>query len=114
MLIYIGVVFYTKWAFQHFHPTGFRVYVLALLPALPMVASLIVVGLYISEEADEFQRSIIIRSVLWGLGASLAVGTVWGTLEDFAHARHLSTFLAYLSFWIVMAISGVIIRLRYR
>ena len=63
--IYIGVVFYAKWAFQHFHPTGFRVYVLAILPALPMVASLAVVGLYISEEKDEFQRTIIVRSVLW-------------------------------------------------
>jgi len=113
-IVSVGVVFYTKWAFQHFHPTGFRVYILALLPAIANVASLVVVGLYISEEKDEFERSIIIRSVLWGLGAALAVSSVWGTLEQFAQAPHLTSFLSYLSFWIVMAISGAIIRLRYR
>jgi len=113
-LISLGVVIYTKWAFQHFHPAGFRIYVLALLPAVPTVASLVVVGLYISEEKDEFERSIIIRSVLWGLGAALAVGSTWGMLEQFAQAPHLSSFLSYLFFWIVWAISGTIIRLRYR
>jgi len=114
MLIYVGVVLYSKWAFQHFHPTGFRVYVLAALPGLPMVASLFVVGLYIKEEVDEFQRAILVRAILYGLAASFVVSTVWGSLEDFGHARHLSSFLAYLTFWIVMAISEMSIRLSYR
>lgn len=61
-----------------------------------------------------FERFILVQSILWGLGGALAVGTIWGALEEFAQAPHRSAFYSYLFFWIIMAISGVIIRLRYR
>jgi hypothetical protein len=114
MLIYVLFVFITKWSFDHLHPTGLMVYLLAILPAVPLVGSIAIVGLYIAEESDEFQRSILIQSMLWGFGVALAVGSVWGYLEDFANAPRRSAFYAYLSFWIVSAISQSIIRLRYR
>jgi len=113
-VVYVAVLFLTKWLFQHRHPTGPIVYLLAILPALPMVASLAIVGLYVAEESDEFERSILVQSILWGLGGSLAVSTIWGTLEEFAQAPHHASFYAYMFFWIFMAISGVFIRLRYR
>lgn len=113
-VVYVAVVFLTKWVFHHLHPTGLTVYLLAILPAIPMVASLAIVGLYVSEESDEFERSILVQSILWGLGGALAVSTIWGTLEEFAQAPHHSSFYAYLFFWIFMATSGVVIRLRYR
>jgi hypothetical protein len=114
MAVYVLFIFLTKWSFQHLHPTGVSVYLLAILPALPLIGSLAVVGLYIAEESDEFERSILVRSILWGLGGALAVSTIWGALEDFAQAPHRSAFYSYFSFWIFMAISGVAIRLRYR
>jgi hypothetical protein len=114
MLVYLAFTFITKWAFQHHPPSGLLAYLLAILPAIPLVGSIAIVGLYIAEESDEFERSILIRSMLWGFGVALAIGSVWGTLETFANAPHRSAFYAYLSFWIVNAISGVIIRLRYR
>lgn len=49
-----------------------------------------------------------------GLGGALAVSTVWGALEEFAGVADRSAFYSYLFFWIFMAISGVIIRMRYR
>ena len=114
MLVYVLFVFITQWAFHHSHPTGAMVYLLAILPAVPLVGSIAIVGLYIAEESDEFQRSILIKSMLWGFGVALAIGSTWGCLEDFANAPHRSAFYAYLSFWIVNAISGSVIRLRYR
>jgi hypothetical protein len=114
MVVYVATVYLTKWLFQHLHPTGLTVYLLAMLPALPMVGSLAIVGLYVAEESDEFERSILVRSILWGLGGALAVSTIWGSLEDFAQAPHRSAFYAYFFFWIFMALSGVLIRLRYR
>jgi hypothetical protein len=114
MLVYLLFFFITQWTFHHLHPTGLIVYLLAILPALPIVGSLAIVGLYIAEESDEFERSILVQSMLWGFGVALAIGSVWGCLEDFANAPHRSAFYAYLSFWIVMGISGVVIRLRYR
>ena len=114
MAIYLVFLFIAQWSFHHLHPTGFIVYVLAVLPALPLIGSLIVVGLYITEESDEFERSILVQSMLWGFGGTLAVTTIWGFLEDFAKAPHISTFYVYVFFWIFMGISQPFIRLRYR
>jgi hypothetical protein len=114
MLVYILFVFIAQWTLHHLHPTGLIVYLLAILPALPLVGSIAIVGLYIAEESDEFERSILVQSTLWGLGVALAIGSIWGSLEDFANAPHRSAFYAYLFFWIVSGISQPLIRLRYR
>jgi hypothetical protein len=81
---------------------------------LPLIGALAIVGLYIAEESDEFERSIIVQSMLWGLGAALSISTIWGSLEDFANAPHISTFYVFLFFWIFMGLSQPFIRLRYR
>jgi hypothetical protein len=114
MALYILFLFIAQWSFHHLHPTGLIVYVLAVLPALPLIGSLAVVGLYIAEESDEFERSIVIQSMLWGLAGALAVSTIWGFLEDFAKAPHISSFYVYVFFWIFMGISQPFIRMRYR
>ena len=114
MAIYLAVTFLTQWCFHHLHPTGPLIYLLAVLPALPLLATLAVVGIYIAEETDEFERSILVQSMLWGLGGALSVATVWGSLEDFARAPHLSAFYIYVFFWIFMGISQPFIRRRYQ
>ena len=77
MAIYLVFLFIAQWSFHHLHPTGLIVYVLAVLPALPLIGSLAIVGLYISEESDEFERSILVQSMLWGFGGTLAVSTIF-------------------------------------
>jgi hypothetical protein len=114
MLFYLVFLYLAVWTFRHLHPTGFITYLLAVLPALPLVASLAVVGLYIAEETDEFERSILVQSMLWGLGGTLSVATIWGFLSDFANAPRLSTFYVYIFFWIFMGISQPFIRRRYQ
>jgi hypothetical protein len=114
MLVYVLFLFIAKWTFHHHRPIGVVAYLLAALPALPLIASLAVIGLYIAEENDEFERSIIVQSMLWGLGGALSISTIWGFLEDFAGAPHISTFYVYVFFWIFMGISQPFIRMRYR
>jgi hypothetical protein len=114
MLVYLIFLFIAKWTFHHLHPVGSVIYLLAILPALPLIGSLAVVGLYATEESDEFERSILVQSMLWGLGGALSIATIWGSLEDFANAPHLSTFNVFLFFWIFMGISQSFIRLKYR
>jgi hypothetical protein len=114
MALYLLFLFIAQWTFHHLHPTGLIVYPLAVLPALPLVGTLAIVGLYIAEESDEFERSIVVQSILWGLGGALSVSTIWGFLQDFANAPHVSTFYIYVFFWIFMGISQPLIRLRYQ
>ncbi len=113
-LFYLVFLFIAQWTFHHLHPTGPFIYLLAVLPAIPMVASFGVVGFYIAEETDEFERSIAIQSMLWGFGAALSISTFWGFLEDYVAAPHLSPVYLYLFFWIFMGISQPFIRMRYR
>lgn len=114
MAVYVLFLFIARWTFHHLHPSGLVVYLLAILPALPLVASLAIVGFYITEESDEFERSIIVQSMLWGLAGALSISTIWGSLEDFAKAPHVSTFYVFLFFWIFMGISQPFIRQRYQ
>src|SRR6202522_3707976 len=98
MALYLVFLFIAQWSFHHLHPTGLLIYVLAILPTIPLVASLAVVGFYIAEESDEFERSILVQSMLWGLGGALSISTIWGSLEEFAMAPHLSIFYVYVFF----------------
>jgi hypothetical protein len=95
------------------HPTGPTLYLLAVLPSLPIIGSIVVVGLYIAEEKDEFQRQLIEWSLLWAIGGTLAATSVWGFLEMFANARHLTPFYVFPLFWICTAIAGTGLRIRY-
>jgi hypothetical protein len=114
MAVYVLFLFIAQWSFHHLHPTGLIVYFLAVIPALPLIGSLVVVGLYIAEESDEFERSILVQSMLWGFGGTLAVSTIWGSLEEIGKAPHLSYFYIYVFFWIFMGISQPFIRMRYQ
>ena len=57
---------------------------IALLPMLPTFAMIYVMGRYLTEETDEFQRHRVIMSAIVGLGFVLVLGTGWGFLETFS------------------------------
>ena len=101
-------------SFRFGHPHGVLAYSLAVLPALPIIGALIWTGVYLDEEKDEFQRNVLIQSLLGGMGATLALTTVWGYLEDFARVRHMDLVYVYAIFWFFSAISYPVVRARYR
>jgi hypothetical protein len=114
MVVYVVFILLVAWAFKSYHPKGLIAYALAVLPALPIIGMLVVVGLYLAEEKDEFIRNLQVQSMLWGIGGTLAVTTVWGFLEDFAHVPHMDLFLVFPIFWFFVGVSTPIVRRRYR
>lgn len=100
--------------FIYGHLRGILAYLVAVLPALPIVGALIGTGAYLGEEKDEFQRNLFVQSLLGGIGGTLAATTMWGYLEDFAHVPHLRLILVYPLFWLFVCISYGVVRLRYR
>ena len=100
--------------FRHSHPHGVLAYLVAVLPALPIMGALIYTGVYLAEEKDEFQRNLLVQSLLGGTGGILAVITAWGYMEDFAHAPHLDLVWVYPLFWLCAGISYGLVRARYR
>jgi hypothetical protein len=108
--ILVSVILYLV----RFHPSGPVVYFLAALPALPIIGIIIVVALYLAEEKDEFQRTVLERSLLWGIGGTLATTSVWGFLEMYSNVQHISSFYVFPLFWAFVGIAGVALRLHYR
>lgn len=114
MALYIVFVFSASWAFPRYHPVGIAAYLLAVLPAIPIVAVIIIVGLYLADEKDEFQRAFLVQSMIWSIGATLSVTTIWGFLELFAKAPHLPPFLIFPLFWFFVGLATPLLKLRYR
>ncbi len=101
-------------AFRLYHLHGAAAYVVAVLPALPILWVLVELGRFLAVEKDEFQRNILVQCVLGGTGETLATTTIWGYLEDFAHAPHLDLIWVYPIFWLFVVVSYPVVRLRYR
>jgi preprotein translocase subunit SecY len=100
--------------FRLSHPHGVLSYLVAVLPALPIMGALVYTGVYLAEEKDEFQRNLLVQSLLGGTGGILAVTTAWGYMEDFAHAPHMDLVWVYPLFWLCAGISYGIVKARYR
>jgi hypothetical protein len=100
--------------FRFWHLKGLPAYAVAVLPALPILWFLVEMGRFLAVEKDEFQRNLLIQCVLGGTGGTMAITTVWGYLEDFAHAPHLDLVYVYPIFWLFFLLSYPLVRLRYR
>jgi len=93
---------------------GLLAYPVAVLPALPIVWVLIETGRYIAAEKDEFQRNLLVQCLLVGIGGTLATTTIWGYMQDFAHAPRLDLIWIYPIFWLFVGLSVPVVILRYR
>ena len=103
-----------KLSFRLGHVQGMLAYLMAVLPAFPIVGTLVGTGIYLSEEKDEFQRNVTVQALLGGIGAVLAATTVWGYLEDFMFVPRLDLIWIYPIFWIFVSLSIPVIRRTYR
>jgi hypothetical protein len=99
---------------RHGHVTGVPAYLLAVLPAAPIVMALVVTGAYLVEEKDEFQRNLYVQALLGGIALTLSLTTVWGNLEDLVSVPHLDLIWVYPMFWIFVVVSFPVVWLRYR
>jgi hypothetical protein len=73
----------TRDLFKDAHAAAPLLYLMALLPTIPVIGIITVVGRYLTREVDDFIRTLVVQSLLWGLGITFAVDTYLGGL--FAH-----------------------------
>jgi len=114
MLLYAALLVPIVIVFVHYRPVGPLAYGLAVLPALPILGMLLVIGLYLAEEKDEYIRNAQIQSLLGGMGLTLALVSVWGFLENFTHVPRLDLILVYPIFWGFVGISAFVLWIRNR
>ena len=86
-------------------------YLVAILPALPIIGIFGAIGRYLVEEQDEYVRMLMVRQTLWASGFTLSVATIWGFLDNFGLSA-MSTAIGSRSLWFVgLGIGGIVNKL---
>jgi hypothetical protein len=82
-LAYAVFLIAAVYGFKHqLVPAGLK-YVVAILPAMPIIGLFLAMGRYLVEEQDEYVRMLMVRQTLWASGFALSAATVWGFLQNF-------------------------------
>jgi hypothetical protein len=95
-LLYCLFLLPAVYGFKHqLIPDGLK-YLVAILPALPIIGIFGAMGRYLVEEQDEYVRMLMVRQMLWAMGFTLSVATIWGFLDNFELVGHVD------GYWIVV------------
>ena len=95
-LAYAVLLIVAVYGFKHRLVPGALTYVVAILPALPIVGIFAAIGRYLVEEQDEYVRMLMVRQTLWASGFTLSLVTIWGFLDNFKLVGHVD------GYWIVI------------
>ncbi len=91
-------------------PTGLvTTYLLAILPTIPVIGAIAVVGRYIAKETDEFVRMMVVQALLWGLGITFVADTFLGCL--FAYPS-MSRLIPPLNLDLFVVSAGIALRIQ--
>jgi len=66
----------------HHYSSGLLVGLLSALSVLPVLFAVWVAGRYLTAEPDEFIRSLVVRSLLWGFAVTMAGNAVAGVFMN--------------------------------
>jgi hypothetical protein len=114
MTAYVAVLFASLTWIRGQSPEGPLLWALAVAPAVPIIAVIAIMGLYLAEEQDEFVRSTLVQAMLWGMGVTLAGCTAWGFLENVGLVQHLPLYMVFPIFCGAMGLAQPLVRWRYR
>jgi hypothetical protein len=87
------------------HLAGVWVWVLAILPVLPMVGVIAMMGRYLRDETDEYKRDVTIRCVLWGTAGAVSASMLGGFLWIFGWKGHMLPFCDFYVFALFMMVA---------
>jgi xanthosine utilization system XapX-like protein len=114
MSIYLVVLLAAVWIVKHAHPHGWLLYTISLVPALPLLAMLGALGIYLTEEKDEYLRLITMRSLLVGTAVLLAMLVVDEVLRSISGAGALPPFTSWVTFFMAFGVAQAVQRMRNR
>jgi hypothetical protein len=83
---------------------------LGLLAAGPIVGTMIVIARYLRGETDEYLRSLVVRSILWGFGAVMVSDTLIGAIVEY-HPHHAPFGLFNMDIFVVTSMIALRIQL---
>jgi hypothetical protein len=91
-LVYVAVLIPIVYVVKHGLVGGPWRMILAVIPALPVVAMFGSYARYLTEETDEYVRTMVIRQILTATTISMVCAVVWGFLVDLGGAPPIATY----------------------
>jgi undecaprenyl pyrophosphate phosphatase UppP len=106
--VYVVVVLSAAWFVKHDGREHLFLYFWSVLPAIPILAIILRMAQYLSEEKDEFQKLVMMRAILVGTGALLAAIVVSDFLRSFGNAGAVPPFVYFTVFCVGMAVAQLV------
>jgi hypothetical protein len=97
--------------FKHGLVHGASAVLMALLPALAIVAIFVAVGRYLVEEQDEYLRMLMTRQVLWASGFAMTLATLQGFLEAYKLVPPVPAYAVIMAWYLGFGLGAVMNRL---
>ena len=91
-LFYAVALLGAVYAFKHHLVAGTVAWIVAILPALPIIGIFAAIGRYLIEEHDEYVRMLMVRQTLIASAFALSIATIWGFLESFDMVGHVESY----------------------
>jgi hypothetical protein len=110
-LLYTVFLFAALYLFKHRLLSGAAAYVVAILPAVPIIGVFATVGRYLVDERDEYLRMLMARQTLWASGFALSLATIWGFLESFELVDHIDAYYIAVVWFFGLGVGAVMNKL---
>ena len=106
-LLYAAFLLPAVYGFKHHLITGPTAWIVAVMPAIPIIGIFAAMGRYLVEEQDEYVRMLMVRQTLWAMGFTLSCATVWGFLDNFGLVGHVDGYWIVVLWYFGLAIGGL-------
>jgi len=110
-LLYCAFLLPAVYGFKHQLVPHTFAYLVAILPALPIIGIFGAIGRYLIEEQDEYVRMLMVRQILWASGLTLSFATVWGFLDNFRLVGHADGYWLIVIWFAGLGIGGIVNKL---
>jgi hypothetical protein len=104
-LAYIALLLVAVALKQHLQPPASAIWLIALLPVVPIGLLALTAKRYLADETDEYLRDSFITMTLIGTGVLILVAACWGFLANFGVLKPADSTLA-LAIWALGAVLG--------
>ena len=106
-LLYAAFLLPAVYGFKHHLVPHSVEYLVAVLPAVPIIGFFVAIGRYLLEEQDEYLRMLMVRQTLWASAFTLSVATAWGFLDNFGLVGHVDGYWIVVVWYFGLALGGI-------
>lgn len=110
-LFYAGLLFSAQIAIGRYGLEGPLAYIIAILPALPIIGIFGITGRYLIEEQDEYLRLLSVRQTLVASGLALSIASVWGFLASFDLAGRFDAYWVAVIWFVGLGLGACVNKL---